>query len=158
MGHKEITEMYGNRVRLRVCGLLVQDGNLLMVNHKGVTDGDVFWAPPGGGLEFDETLQEGLRREFREETGLEVVVKDFLFVYEFLSEILHAVELFFAVDLVSGTLEKGVDPELKSQIITEVAFKSIAEIKTLTESSIHGLFKKCHSLQDVLELRGYLKS
>lgn len=150
--------MYGNRVRLRVCGLLVQDGNLLMVNHKGITDGGVFWAPPGGGLEFDETLQEGLQREFREETGLEVLVKDFLFVYEFQSEILHAVELFFAVDLVSGNLKTGVDPELKSQIITEVAFKSITEVKALSENSVHGLFKKCQSLQDVLGLRGYLKS
>lgn len=157
MGHKEIAEMYGNRVRLRVCGLLVKDGGLLMVNHKGLTDENVFWAPPGGGLDFDETLNEALQREFKEETGLEIVVKEFLFVYEFKSEILHAVELFFEVDLVSGIVKTGIDPELKSQIITEVAFKSITEIKAFSENSVHGLFNKCHSLQEVLGLKGYLR-
>ncbi len=28
------------------------------------------WEPPGGVLELDETIQDGLRREVREETGL----------------------------------------------------------------------------------------
>lgn len=30
------------------------------------------WEPPGGVLELDEMVEEGLRREVREETGLEV--------------------------------------------------------------------------------------
>jgi 8-oxo-dGTP diphosphatase len=30
------------------------------------------WEPPGGVLELDETIHAGLRREVREETGLEV--------------------------------------------------------------------------------------
>jgi ADP-ribose pyrophosphatase YjhB (NUDIX family) len=30
------------------------------------------WEPPGGVLELDETIEDGLRREMREETGLEI--------------------------------------------------------------------------------------
>ncbi len=30
------------------------------------------WEPPGGVLELDESIEEGLRREVREETGVEV--------------------------------------------------------------------------------------
>jgi ADP-ribose pyrophosphatase YjhB (NUDIX family) len=30
------------------------------------------WEPPGGILELDESIDDGLRREVREETGLDV--------------------------------------------------------------------------------------
>lgn len=150
--------MYGNRVRVRVCGLLVQDDTLLMVNHQGIGSGDVFWAPPGGGLEFEETAIEGVQREFLEETGLAVVVKEFLFVHEFKSASLHGVELFFAVEKIAGKMAKGSDPELEKQIITEVAFMSMEEIKSLPGDSVHGLFRKCDTLGDVLGLYGYVIS
>ena len=32
------------------------------------------WEPPGGVLELDETIEDGLRREVREETGAEIEV------------------------------------------------------------------------------------
>lgn len=158
MESKEITEVYGNRVRVRVCGLLVQDDTLLMVNHKGVGPSEVFWAPPGGGLEFEETAIEAVQREFLEETGLAVVVKEFLFVNEFKSDSLHGVELFFTVDKIAGEIIKGSDPDLEMQIITEVAFMNMREIKSLPEASVHGLFRKCDSLSDVLGLNGYVIS
>jgi 8-oxo-dGTP diphosphatase len=37
-----------------------------------------FWACVGGFIESNETPQEALRREFREETGLDVVVGDYI--------------------------------------------------------------------------------
>jgi 8-oxo-dGTP diphosphatase len=156
MQSAEITEMYGNSVRVRVCGLLVKDDTLLMVRHVGLGAEGVFWALPGGGLEFNETAGEGLQREFREETGLEVDIKDFLFVNEFKSASLHAVELFFKVEQLAGEIKKGDDPELKSQIIAEVAFLNMQAIKLLPENSVHGLFKNCGSLAEVLSLRGYI--
>ncbi len=49
-------------------GLLIRDGKLLVARSKGK---DMF-IPPGGKPENDETAQEALVREMREETGLEV--------------------------------------------------------------------------------------
>ena len=40
------------------------------------------WEPPGGVLELDETLEDGLRREVREETGAEIEVGALTGVYK----------------------------------------------------------------------------
>lgn len=40
------------------------------------------WEPPGGVLELDESIEAGLRREIREETGVEVEVGPLTGVYK----------------------------------------------------------------------------
>jgi 8-oxo-dGTP diphosphatase len=45
-----------------------ESGQLLAVRRRD----NGHWEPPGGILELDETIQAGLVREVREETGLEV--------------------------------------------------------------------------------------
>jgi 8-oxo-dGTP diphosphatase len=40
------------------------------------------WEPPGGVLELDETVEDGLRREVREETGLDVQLGPLTGVYK----------------------------------------------------------------------------
>lgn len=40
------------------------------------------WEPPGGILELDESIEDGLRREIREETGVEVEVEHLTGVYK----------------------------------------------------------------------------
>src|SRR6476646_10732415 len=43
------------------------------------------WEPPGGVLELDETIEDGLRREVREETGAEIEVGPLTGVYKNMS-------------------------------------------------------------------------
>ena len=40
------------------------------------------WEPPGGVLELDETIEDGLRREVREETGAEIEMGPLTGVYK----------------------------------------------------------------------------
>lgn len=40
------------------------------------------WEPPGGVLELDETIEDGLRREVREETGAEIQIGSLTGVYK----------------------------------------------------------------------------
>ncbi|GAB3055103.1 NUDIX domain-containing protein [Intrasporangium mesophilum] len=40
------------------------------------------WEPPGGVLELEETIEDGLRREVREETGAEIEVGPLTGVYK----------------------------------------------------------------------------
>jgi ADP-ribose pyrophosphatase YjhB (NUDIX family) len=156
----EVLKLYGNRLRLRVCGLLRDGNQLLMVRHRGINQSDTFWCPPGGGLQFGEATREGLTREFDEETGLRIEVGDMLFVNEFREPPLHALELFFQVHLTSGTIRQGMDPEmsLDGQIIEEVRLMTFDEIKSYPPEEVHTLFQRCHSIEDVFSLRGFLAS
>ena len=156
----EVLKLYGNRLRLRVCGLHRDGDRLLMVRHRGINASDTFWCPPGGGLQFGETTREGLIREFHEETGLNVDVGEMLFVNEFREPPLHALELFFAVDVTGGFIRQGLDPEmsLDGQIIEEVRLMTVDEIKSYPPNEVHTLFGQCHSIEDVFALRGFLAS
>lgn len=150
----KIEKLYGNRVRLRVCGLLEQEGQLLMVNHRGLSAGN-FWAPPGGGVEFGERVEEALVREFAEETGLAIEVGELRFLYQFMSNNLHSVEIFFSIKKWKGKLICGIDPESGSrQIITHTKFLKWSEIAGLQKNEKHGIFLLLSSPEEIMALSG----
>jgi len=151
--HPEIAEIYGNKVRIRVSGLCWQDDSLLMIKHR--MGGHDLWAPPGGGVEFGEFLEDALKREFLEETGLEVIPRKFLFGCEFLKNPLHAIELFFEVDVISGQMKSGHDPEL--QIIQTAQFLTPDEIQRIPENSLHGILKKFGTRERLRHLAGFYR-
>jgi 8-oxo-dGTP diphosphatase len=124
----EIINQYGNQLRIRVCGICLQDGKILLINHSGLNESNEFWSPPGGGLQFGETIEECLKREFLEETNTTISVGKFLIVNEFIKETLHAIELFYEVKIESGNVKKGYDPEMKDQIIKDIQWLSFEEI------------------------------
>jgi len=145
-----------NMVRVRVCGICVINNQLLLIKHKELGE-DYLWSPPGGGIEFDSSIEENLIREFLEETGLTIEVDDFLFVNEFFSPPLHTIELFFKVKVIEGELKLGKDPELDfdNQIITGIKFMDIEELNREKSQNIHNILRKCKDTEDILDLRGY---
>jgi 8-oxo-dGTP diphosphatase len=153
----QVHKIFGNKVRLRVCGICINNDGILLVNHRGLTQGD-FWAPPGGGINFGETAHECLEREFAEETGLHVSVGDFLFACEFIDKPLHAIELFFSVTPLMGKLKNGSDPEMGvNQIIEEVKYFSWKDIELIKKGELHGIFNYLTDRSKIDCLRGYFK-
>lgn len=149
---------YGNRLRIRVCGICWRNESLLMVNHKSLSKGDL-WAVPGGGVDFGQTMEEALKNEFLEETGLFIRVKRLICVCEFVQLPLHAIELFFEVEVQGGELIKGIDPEMpmEHQIIEEVKFLEFAEILKLPIGERHGIFNHVTMPEDLKKLTGIIK-
>jgi 8-oxo-dGTP diphosphatase len=153
----EVQKFYGNRLRVRACGICIKEDSLLMVNHLGISNHN-FWAPPGGGIQFGERATDCLRREFKEETGLTVEAGKFLFACEFILPPLHAIEVFFNVSLLSHQLRSGVDPEKGSPaIIHSVKFLRWNEIEELPSDQRHGIFNHLDHPAKITALSGYFK-
>lgn len=57
------------RLRVGVLGLFVIDDEVLLLHQMTDPEPDC-WDLPGGGLQPQETLMEGLAREIKEETGI----------------------------------------------------------------------------------------
>lgn len=70
-----IFDAINKTVRVRVAGILIQDGALLLVAHR--KKGEIYWLLPGGGVRYGESLVQALEREFREELGIRVSVERF---------------------------------------------------------------------------------
>jgi ADP-ribose pyrophosphatase YjhB (NUDIX family) len=93
------------RHSVSVAGVVIDDrGRALVIRRRD----NAHWEPPGGVLERDETIIEGLRREVREETGLDVEPVALTGVYKNMTR--GIVALVFRCRAVSGRLT--VNPEV----------------------------------------------
>jgi 8-oxo-dGTP diphosphatase len=91
-------------IRVAARALIIEDGRLLVMTYAD--DQGSWCVTPGGGIAKGETLGEGLRREVREELGIDVAPGDIVYVRELLgrsakvkhggiSEDTHQLEVFF---------------------------------------------------------------
>ncbi|HTJ73243.1 MAG TPA: NUDIX domain-containing protein [Verrucomicrobiae bacterium] len=86
--------------RIAVRGIIFKDGKLLSQKLTAYRrDNRDFWCTPGGGLDMGEQLEEGLRRELIEETGIDPKVGRLLFVQQFSEDgKKEQMEFFFLVE------------------------------------------------------------
>lgn len=156
---KEIVSNFGNKLRIRVCGICIEENKILLIRHHSIGKSGVLWAPPGGGMVYEETSEKALIREFAEETGLEIQVENFLCVNEYLTPPLHAIELFFMVKKTGGLLHTGTDPELdaNNQIITDIEWISMQQLQKIPKDSLHSILHSIQSIEEIQTLSGYHK-
>jgi ADP-ribose pyrophosphatase YjhB (NUDIX family) len=72
---------YPDQPVVGIGGVVIENGHALLI-RRGTEPLRGQWSIPGGTLELGESLQAGVARELREETGLEVRVLDLIEVFD----------------------------------------------------------------------------
>lgn len=145
------------KIRVRVCGLAIEDGRVLLVNHRRFHGNPTFpetaWILPGGAIELGEPMPAAVRREVKEETGLDCEVGELLFIKELIYPFpaspfpndslsgaaadapleLHSLSIGFACRITGGDLVTGSDPEVSGeQLIIESRWLPVQELENRT--------------------------
>jgi 8-oxo-dGTP diphosphatase len=149
----EIAHQYGNKIRIRVCGIIIQNGKILLVKHEGLGPDGILWSPPGGGLEFGETIENALKREIKEEVGIDVIKSSFYQLTEFIQSPFHAIELFHHIHTFEGNLQLGSDPELQGhQALCDARWFNKQELQALPSQQIHLILQNNNGINELLKL------
>ena len=99
-------------------GAVIEDevGRILLVKHVPERGGfwQGKWICPGGKLELGETIEEGIKREVREETRLEIELLVPLYPFDTVvgageKASLHVIYIDYLARLVGGELKPGSD-------------------------------------------------
>lgn len=87
-------------IRISVRAIALLNGKLLAVRHKNSPDdtlGYHWWALPGGKLEPGEAVEDALKREITEETGITPIIGKLLYVHQFDHNTEESLEFFFHI-------------------------------------------------------------
>jgi len=96
--HMLAARLFRPRFRVAVAALVFDEqGRILLFKH---TYRKFAWGIPVGGLEFGEQPEEGVMREFFEESGITIQVERLLFADS--SRLFHHVTLIYLCKVVSG--------------------------------------------------------
>src|SRR5258706_15387338 len=71
-----------NRFTIRIYGILMDENKRVLLSDEFIR-GDYFTKFPGGGMEFGEGTRDCLKREFKEETGLDVTVGEHIYTTDY---------------------------------------------------------------------------
>lgn len=120
---------------------LVRDGERFLLVQRKRPPFEGYWGLPGGGVELGETVSEALRREVREETGLDVAVGRLLGYIDAIDQDdsgrirYHYVIMYFEAEVQGGTLTAADDAaavrwvtlaEARSLPLTDAVERTIA--------------------------------
>ncbi len=110
---------------IRVTGILIEDNKILLVKQKVSEKRN--WSLPGGKLERGETLEEGIIREMKEETGLDVEVIKMLYLCDVSATDNTLLHISFLLKRKKGEIQLPSN-EFESNPIFDVIFVPVSDM------------------------------
>jgi ADP-ribose pyrophosphatase YjhB (NUDIX family) len=125
-------------IRVSTRTVIFNQNNEILVEHSLRLHEDYYYLP-GGGVLFHEKIEDGLVREVKEETGLEVKAERLLWVRDFVDGFpdLHGIELFFLATIIGGQFKPEHHTEPIEHLFMEV--EMLENINFYPESFIEKL-------------------
>ena len=116
--------------RVSIKALCVLDGKVLLGRESSQASGK--WEMLGGGLDFGENIQEGLRREIEEETGLKIkkISKSPVYVWTHKFENRRKIDWFYSCIIAYRVEFENLD-FTPTHECEEIKFFSKEELKTI---------------------------
>ena len=118
-----------DKPRIRVAGITIQGDEILLIEHT--KKDKKYWLVPGGGVDWGESTEQALIREYKEETNLDIEVKDFLFFSEAISpdKNKHVINLYFLVIVKNDSEPMKIGDEWNLSDLRYVSKEEIKDIK-----------------------------
>lgn len=115
----------------RVSGVIIQDGKILLIRR--IRNGEEYYVFPGGGVEENESVEDAMDREIKEELSLDVKKKKQIFQLE---ENKGRQEFWFLIEDFEGVAELGGEEKENMNEHNQyypiwVDFARIGDMKTL---------------------------
>lgn len=128
----------------RVAGILIHNNKILL--QKAIKPGA--WVLPGGRSEINETSEETLIREMKEEIGVDINIKRLVWIIEnfnaYGTEGLHELGFYYLGQLCSNCNLHNIQDEFEgSESSIKLIFKWF-EINDIDKLDIYPLFLKSH--------------
>lgn len=102
-----------NKFNFRVAGIAIHNHRILL--HT--TEKDDFWNLPGGRVEFNESTDQTIKREIKEELDIEIQMSKLLFVnedfFEYEDKRYHEIGFYYLIDFPDGHEVLTKDGEFK---------------------------------------------
>ena len=97
-------------IRPIVLGIAIKDNKLLVSEGFDKIKKQTFYRCLGGGIEFLEKSSDALKREFKEEIGADITIKDFLGISEniftYQGKKAHELIFFYSIELSNNDYKK----------------------------------------------------
>lgn len=126
--------------RVSVYGIIVKDGQILLVSEQNAK-GKKCYMLPGGGMEFGESFEHSVEREVKEETGLTVkarqhiATKTNLFIWEpdtpLAKKTMQTVLVYYGCEFVSGDISNAGYDEWEATHMEMAEWISLDKIPSL---------------------------
>jgi 8-oxo-dGTP pyrophosphatase MutT (NUDIX family) len=97
------------------CGAVLRQGDKFILVQETLLDKKGFYNLPAGTLEIDEDLQACLVREVQEETGVTIVPKSFVGVYQYVLDTGHNIVLF----IFAASIDEGATFHSEEHVVIE---------------------------------------
>jgi 8-oxo-dGTP diphosphatase len=146
-GEKIIMKVDNLFFRPSVYAVVVKDDKVLMIKF-----GDLGYYLIGGGVELGEDHQKALHREFLEETGFEITIKDLIEVNTYFFEMpfdggsAHAIKIFYVCELIGDAKKQNFEEE-EIQLKAKLEWVPLFEINNLkitsNDNNIKNIIKNC---------------